>query len=111
LNANERLVTGAIRELREETRIKVPEAVLKGSLKYEMNFDHPDRSLRGRTITTAFLFQLPDFVHDGKISLPEVKGSDDAEKAMWVPLDTALNSPEMFFEDHFDIIDTLIGKL
>jgi bifunctional NMN adenylyltransferase/nudix hydrolase len=111
LNANERLLTGAIRELKEETKLKVPEAVLKGSVKYNKNFDHPDRSLRGRTITTAFLFVLPDFVTDGKINLPEVKGSDDAEKAMWVPLDTALNSPSLFFEDHYDIIETFVGKL
>ena len=111
LDPRERLVDAAIRELREETKIKVPEAVLRGSLKYKDNFDYPDRSLRGRTITTAFLFHLPDFVVDGKINLPEVKGSDDAEKAMWVPLDTALNSPENFFEDHFDIIENFLGKL
>lgn len=111
LNPTERLFDAAIRELREETKIKVPEAVLRGSMKYKDNFDYPDRSLRGRTITTAFLFQLPDFVTDGKIELPHVKGSDDAEKAMWVPLDTALNSPNMFFEDHFEIIECLVGKL
>lgn len=111
LNPRERLLDASIRELREETKIKVPEAVLRGSIKHQANFDYPDRSLRGRTVTTAFLYHLPDYEVDGKINLPIVKGSDDAEKAMWVPLDTALNSPEKFFEDHFDIIETLVGKL
>lgn len=111
LNAHERLIDGAIRELREETKLKVPEPILRGSLKYNKNFDHPERSIRGRTITTAFLFVLPDFVQDGKINLPVVKGSDDAEKAMWVPIDEVLKNPENLFEDHADIIETFLGKI
>lgn len=111
LNPKERLFDAAIRELREETRIKVPEAVLRGSMKFKEDFDFPDRSLRGRTVTKAFLFHLPDHVVDGQTVLPEVKGSDDAEKAMWVPLNEALSSPERFFEDHFFIIENLVGKL
>jgi len=111
LNPKERLLNASIRELREETKIKVPDAVLRGSLKLDKNFDYPDRSLRGRTITTAFVYQLPDFVKEGKIELPQVKGSDDAKRAWWCPLDTALQNPEQFFEDHFDIIETLVSKL
>jgi bifunctional NMN adenylyltransferase/nudix hydrolase len=111
VNAKERLIDAVIRELREETRIKVPEAVLRGSIVYKDDFDYPDRSLRGRTISKAFLIKLPDHVVDGKISLPKVKGDDDAEKAWWVPIDEIMRSPEMFFEDHWFGIEYMLGKL
>jgi bifunctional NMN adenylyltransferase/nudix hydrolase len=111
LNPNERLFEGAIRELVEETCIKVPEPVLRSSFVCKEDFDDPNRSLRGRTITKAFLFKLPDFVKNGRIELPKVKGADDAEKAMWVPLNQVLESPEIFFEDHYFIIESMLGKL
>jgi len=111
LNPKERLFEAAIRELREETRIKVPEPILRSSMIFKEDFDYPERSLRGRTVTKGFLFKLPDFVVDGKISLPKVKGDDDAEKAWWVPLDEVMKSPEMFFEDHYFIIEYMLGKL
>ena len=104
LNPNEQILDGAIRELREETRLKVPEPVLRGSIIGEKVFDYPGRSLRGRTITHAFGFKLTEL---GK--LPVVKGSDDAAKAKWVSLvDT---KPEEMFEDHMDIINYFKGML
>lgn len=90
-----------IRELREETGIKVPGPVLIGSIARVQVFDAIDRSARGRTITHAFKIMLPDG------SLPKVKGMDDAEKAEWVPL-AELNS-SLCFEDHAEIINTFIG--
>lgn len=97
LDQDETLLEGAIRELREETRIGVPAPVLMGSIKGQRTFDDPLRSQRGRTITTAFMFRLRD-----ELVLPAVKGSDDADKAVWVPLSDLKRS--MMFEDHFDII-------
>lgn len=111
LDPKERLFDAAIRELKEETKIKVPEPVLRGSMIFKDNFDYPDRSLRGRTITTAFLFNLPNYIVDGKVNLPSVKGADDAEKAMWVPIDEAMKCPEFFFEDHYYIIEAMLGKI
>lgn len=111
LNVNERLFDGAIRELKEETRIKVPEAVLRGSMVYNDTFDLPDRSSRGRTITTAFMFNLPDYAVNGTIKLPKIKGSDDAASAMWVPISEIQQSPDMFFEDHWFIIEYMLNKL
>jgi 8-oxo-dGTP pyrophosphatase MutT (NUDIX family) len=47
LNAGEELVDGAIRELREETSIDVPEGILRNSIKASYVFDTPHRSSRG----------------------------------------------------------------
>ena len=100
LNQDEKMLDGAIRELKEETKIKVPVPVLKGSIKSSHTFDAPNRSQRGRTITQAFFIDLG---FDSK--LPKVKGSDDAEKAFWVPLDEVVRNRDKFFEDHVAIVD------
>jgi bifunctional NMN adenylyltransferase/nudix hydrolase len=91
----------AIRELREETQIKVPAPVLRGSILRSKVYDAIDRSPRGRIITHAFLIQLPDG------ELPKVKGSDDALKAKWIPISEVKS--EECFEDHFEILNDLIG--
>ncbi len=101
LNQDETMLDGAIRELKEETKIKVPVPVLKGSIKDSKTFDAPNRSSRGRTITQAFLIDL------GVGELPKVKGSDDAEKAFWVPFNEV--KQEKMFEDHFFIIDNFLN--
>ncbi len=104
LNQRETIEKGMLRELREETKLKVPEAVLRGNIKTVKVFDHPDRSPRGRIITHAHLIHLP-----GDVELPKVKGSDDADKAKWVPLSEVKR--EMMFEDHWSIINNLTGEL
>jgi bifunctional NMN adenylyltransferase/nudix hydrolase len=91
----------AIRELREETQIKVPAPVLRGSIVRSKVFDAIGRSPRGRIITHAFHIQLPDG------ELPRVKGSDDAEKARWVPI--AEVRSEECFEDHYEILQHFLG--
>lgn len=90
-----------IRELKEETGIKVPVPVLIGNIKNSKIFDAINRSARGRTITNAFYIQLPDG------ELPKVKGMDDAEKAKWIPLGKLKRKD--CFEDHKEIIDYFIG--
>ena len=90
-----------LRELKEETGIKVPVPVLRGSIADNKVFDAIGRSTRGRTITHAFKIVLPDG------ELPKVKGQDDAEKAKWVPigeLDSAV-----CYEDHYEIIQHFLG--
>ncbi len=104
LNPKETLEQGMLRELREETRLKVPEPVLQGSIQARETFDDPNRSPRGRTITTAFLIHLK-----GQRVLPKVKGSDDAAHAQWVPI-ADLRAEELF-EDHYHIIQVMLGKL
>lgn len=103
LNANtdKSVVDAMLRELREETGIKVPAPVLMGSIKNSKVFDAIGRSARGRTITHAFKIVLPDG------ELPKVKGSDDADKACWVPI--AEVKSEECFEDHWEIINHFVG--
>lgn len=104
LNQNETLEQGMLRELREETKLKVPEPVLQGSIQARETFDDPHRSPRGRTITTAFLIHLK-----GQRSLPKVKGSDDAAHAQWVPI--ADVQADQLFEDHYYIIQKMIARI
>ena len=104
LNASEHIEAGALRELREETKIKVPLPVLKGSIVATRVFDNPHRSSRGRTITHAHLINLP-----AGTELPAVKGRDDAEKAKWLPLSEVKR--EDLFEDHYDIIVAMSALL
>jgi bifunctional NMN adenylyltransferase/nudix hydrolase len=58
--------------------------------------------LRGRTITTAYLFRLED-----RIELPPVKGGDDAADAKWIPL-SEIRATHVY-EDHYHILQTLLG--
>jgi len=102
LRGDETLEAACIRELREETRLKVPAPVLRGSIQARRVFDWPYRSLRGRTITHVFRFEL-----EPGTTLPKVRGGDDAKRAFWVPL--ADLAPERMYEDHYAIIQTMIG--
>jgi len=101
----EKQIDAVLRELREETKLKVPVPVLKGSIIKEKTFDHPDRSQRGRTITQAFLIQLKN-----DEELPKVKGSDDAKDAMWIPLNELYNMESEMYEDHYYIIRKMIDN-
>lgn len=98
LNQKEWVEDAMLRELREETKLKVPTPVLRGSIKAQHVFDAPNRSQRGRTITHAYHIELPSG------PLPKVKGSDDAQDAKWFSTsDIQKKWPELF-EDHGDII-------
>lgn len=97
-------VSTAIRELKEETKIKVPEGLIKGSIKKISDFSDPSRSLRWRIFTKAILIQLPD-----QDELPKVKGADDAQKAFWMPINEIVKHQNQFFEDHYNIITTMLS--
>ncbi|MGF1602024.1 MAG: bifunctional nicotinamide-nucleotide adenylyltransferase/Nudix hydroxylase [Thermosynechococcaceae cyanobacterium] len=105
INALETLEQAMLRELKEETGIKVPAPVLKGSIVGRQVFDNPDRSQRGRTITHAFFIQLKSG------PLPRVKGSDDANKAWWMSLSSLEKNEPRFYEDHFHIIQHFISQI
>jgi bifunctional NMN adenylyltransferase/nudix hydrolase len=102
LEMDETLQDGVIRELREETGIKVPVPVLKGSVHATHMFDDPYRSNIGRVVTFASYIKLTD-----DTSLPKVKGADDAEKAKWVPISEI--AEDKLFDDHYHIIQYFLG--
>jgi bifunctional NMN adenylyltransferase/nudix hydrolase len=106
LNQSESIVDGMIRELHEETRIKIQPQVLRGSIVEQIVVDNPDRDPRGRTITHAFHIKLKD-----QQDLPKIKLSrnpddeeDDAEKARWYTFAEVLRMRDSFYADHFHIL-------
>ena len=91
MNMDETTEQCAIRELEEETGLKVTTIQQIGA------YSKVDRDPRGRTITVAYL---------AIIDKPaQVTGQDDAAKAEWFPL-SAL--PELAF-DHVDIMADAIN--
>lgn len=90
-----------LREVREETGLKVPAPVLRGNIEEVKVFDAIERSTRGRTITHAFFIKLPNG------ELPRIKAGSDASAAHWIPI-SQINSSDCF-EDHYEIINYFTG--
>jgi bifunctional NMN adenylyltransferase/nudix hydrolase len=105
LDGSERLLDAAIRELREETQVTCTDAELREALRGVAVFDHPGRSQRGRTITHAHYFALPET----SLALPRVEGADDARAARWAELSELPGMLNQLFDDHFQIIDHFLS--
>jgi len=106
-NQRETFLDCAIRELIEETNVRVPEKVLRGSIVKTELFDNPYRSFGIPRNTMAVYMRIspnPDY------SLPRANGADDAASCKWVPLTDALNSIDMY-DDHKDIISKVTGVM
>lgn len=93
LNMDETLEECARRELKEETGFETP-------IRFEelKSFSAIDRDPRGRTITVAFLAEVP---------MAEVKGGDDAADARWFALDEV---PPLAF-DHDEVLQVALQRL
>ena len=90
MNMDETTEQCAIRELEEETGLRVSEVHQIGV------YSKVDRDPRGRTVTVAYLAIVDE---------PNaVSGRDDATKAVWWPIDTL---PPLAF-DHEDIMQDAI---
>jgi bifunctional NMN adenylyltransferase/nudix hydrolase len=101
---DERIMDAAVRELKEETSIALSKDELRRSITESKVCDDPLRSLRGRTVSVAYCFNL------GHGALPKVKGADDAIHAKWLPIDQALSQEHLFFEDHHAIIQHFVSR-
>jgi bifunctional NMN adenylyltransferase/nudix hydrolase len=110
---NETAFEASLRELEEETGLKIPGKVLIGSFQGEKLFDHPERSLRGRcgkkvsrTVSISHCYVLND-----EHGLPRVKGMDDAEEAWWFPIAEVRKMRNEMFEDHVDQINYWLARV
>lgn len=104
-NRDESFLDCAVRELQEETNIRVPEKVLRGSIVKTQLFDSPKRSFGIPRNTLAVYFRVnPN--PDG--SLPRANGADDASECKWFPITQVLNTLELY-DDHAAIISTVTG--
>lgn len=107
LDQEETLLAGAIRELKEETRIKLQDEVLERLL---VAVDVHDRAGgvsfadRGRIITHAHVFKL-----NPAKPRPEVRGGDDAASADWYLIDD-IKASDMF-SDHGNILFTALKHI
>lgn len=91
VEADEKVITAATRELQEETSVEVEEK----DLRFINFFDEPNRDPRGRIISFAFAAEVP----------PATKhqAGDDAKEARWCAVDQL---PELAF-DHKKIISSI----
>ena len=92
LNMDENAEQGALRELEEETGLKLPHATQFGA------YTEVGRDPRERTISIAYFTITNE---------KEVKGCDDAAKAQWFNID---ESPPLAF-DHNEMLEDAIKCL
>jgi bifunctional NMN adenylyltransferase/nudix hydrolase len=120
--------TASIAEIIEETGIKLADgkrwreitaSILGGSIVAHEFFEEPERSLRGRTFTMAYLYRLDDSkplpIVKGQFAPLEdtggVEGVVETADAFWLPISVARANSEMWFEDHLDILDSMLGMI
>jgi len=100
LGITETIEDSMLRELYEETQIVEQHDYLRSKIRSSKVFDHPNRSVLGRSITHAYFIEL-----DGDRPLPNVKGADDASEAFWMPFNDIYNNEEQFHDDHVHILN------
>ena len=98
-----------LHELSEEANVTdergtIPRGKLRGFYTgREKRYDDPERSTRGHTLTTAFRFKFPSGP-----KMFTVYGGDDAKTARWYPINFVKENPDLFFEDHYEIITEML---
>lgn len=103
LEVRETVWQSTLRELEEETGLRLLESDMRAACKAVRVFDHPERSQRGRVISHAHFFDL------GGRRLPEVHAGDDASAVLWVPIADLPGLEDRFHDDHFHMLDHFFG--
>jgi len=98
VDVDERINETVLRELVEETCIGLSPQELNSYKITTHVFDDPNRSSRGRTITHAGLFKLPDELFSS------IRAADDASGVSWISLKNLKDKRQQIFEDHYQII-------
>lgn len=104
LDSGERIADAAVRELAEETGLVLTWEQRRAIAHSSRVFDNPRRDIRGRTVTHAFLFDLP-----ADQPRPRAAAADDAAQARWIEL-SDLRRDEMY-GDHYQIIQTFVRRM
>ena len=92
--------SGARRAFAEKTGIDISGSDAAG----QEVFAHPDRSLRGRIATHAYLYEL-----DWGSAIPQARPESSGIEARWIPVGQIPSMESSLFEDHFHIADHLLG--
>lgn len=103
--SDETFQQSALRELTEETVIKVPKQILERSIVKEHLFDDPKRSQGFTRVTIGFHIKI-DLNADG--TLPRVSATKEATEVKFVEINEALNTLQLY-DDHGGIISKLTG--
>lgn len=99
LDAKKTILDSAIEVARDKTRLHLRKEWLINS----KTFDHPKRSLRGRTITTAHFWKLPDsYTYD-------ISAGRNTSKVRWFEFSEVVRMSEELYEDHLDIIIDMLS--
>lgn len=104
-NKDYSILDAVIRELQEETKLKIPVEVLKDRLVATHVFDSPNRSQRGRVFSHTHLFDLRNIEEDIYI-----EADDDALDVEWHSLDIKRDIKPKFFSDHWEIMEFMLSK-
>jgi bifunctional NMN adenylyltransferase/nudix hydrolase len=104
-NRNETFFDCAVRELFEETNLRVPEKVIRGSVVSTKMFDNPKRSIGIPRNSLVVMFKI-ELDKDG--SLPRANGCDDAAETRWVSVKDAINNYPLF-DDHKHILSMMLN--
>jgi bifunctional NMN adenylyltransferase/nudix hydrolase len=99
VDPSEWLVDAALRELEEETGIKLTRTMFVEE-PFVIPFGYPGRSMRGRIITNVLAVYSPNHF----VERPEPVAGDDADEAMWVPISELQSLKREFFSDHYHIV-------
>jgi bifunctional NMN adenylyltransferase/nudix hydrolase len=102
VDPKERLLDAALRELYEETGVKIHKSNVPPERTFLKPFDHPSRSMRGRIVTNVLHLRVRQPIG--------VKAGDDANEAIWVLKSELPALKRQFFSDHYHIVQHFIDK-
>ncbi len=103
---DEDVTEASIRELNEETNLKVPVRVLRSRNIGQIVASKPFRDPRGRIVSFVNIFHL---IPEESFKLPLVKRGDDAKEAHWVKIED-IKAEDMAF-DHFQLLTQALALL
>jgi bifunctional NMN adenylyltransferase/nudix hydrolase len=103
LDKHETFEEGSYRELQEETNLSITMEEFQQYFVERKIYDHVKRSAVSRIITMASYIHLPTGLE------VEVEAGDDASHAFWYPINKLGDIKNLFYDDHFSIVEYFLG--